>query len=375
MRAILIRLLLFSSPFLVLIALAEFQLYRLGESRSVRAVLAEQNENADREVLFMRGVLDQDFNIYKMSGLDMWQPEIMILGSSRVMQFRKLHFNEDYSFYNAGGILQCVEDLAKIVELFETGRIKKPDLLIVGLDIWWFKEDGLPNRTWLDEESLKDDAWEIRNRLGAYKKIYSRFNDLYNLKYENNIGGYAKVTNGGFRKDGSKAYESDWILEFIDNPVYRDRENPPVIERIIESKTNRFSVSNPDTSRIQMAMDAADRIKEMGIELVVFFPPFSNESWLALDSMEVYKELLHYVYDMSARLEDLDIHVIESSAPAFYGLEDTYFIDGFHPGEVFVGNQLLEYFSRSNELKRFINPKLRDFNSTAVSPLTYERPD
>jgi hypothetical protein len=43
---------------------------------------------------------------------------------------------------------------------------------------------------------------------------------------------------------------------------------------------------------------------------------------------------------MPSVLDRFDISYIRTEIPSQYGLDDTYFMDGFHPSEVFLAHQL-----------------------------------
>ena len=66
----------------------------------------------------------------------MHNPEIVSLGSSRVMQFRDSHFSG--SFVNAGGAMNSIAEGRDFLEyIVDNDNLK---LLIIGVDFWWFND-------------------------------------------------------------------------------------------------------------------------------------------------------------------------------------------------------------------------------------------
>src|ERR1700722_4483896 len=71
---------------------------------------------------------------YKQEMYRKIKPEILILGSSRVMQYRKEFFSR--SMLNAGGAMNSInEGFSFVTDSFNEVA---PKVLIMGLDYWWF---------------------------------------------------------------------------------------------------------------------------------------------------------------------------------------------------------------------------------------------
>ena len=164
-RRFAIRFVLFCLPLLAIWLPLEWFLWQTGESLPATSVLALQTQS-DQEVLYGRGLLNQQFNVYKLAGWRKFKPAIVAVGSSRVWRLRKEAFHpREADFYNAGGMLQCVDDFREMVEMITDGRLSKPEAIIVGFDPWWFKANH-PNRTWLNPTSLRDDAYQLEQGFG-----------------------------------------------------------------------------------------------------------------------------------------------------------------------------------------------------------------
>ena len=70
------------------------------------------------------------------------RPQVLALGSSRIMQVKCSVVSPDYSFYNAGGAIQNVQELSLFIQKLHDS----PQLLLVNLDQWWF------NRAYIEQD-------------------------------------------------------------------------------------------------------------------------------------------------------------------------------------------------------------------------------
>ena len=87
---------------------------------------------------------------YKMNEVAAQRPEIMALGSSRVMQFRRDSFREPRQFYNAGGAVGRLDQFLP----FMLRVSKKPAIIVIGIDQYLFNENFLKNATRYDDYAL-----------------------------------------------------------------------------------------------------------------------------------------------------------------------------------------------------------------------------
>ena len=119
------------------------------------------------------------------------------------------------------------------------------------------------------------------------------------------------------------------------------------------------------------------------LEFLIFLPEVFIFYWYVVNrklwSRNLFLLIASYIFYgwwdwrfLSLLRRELD-YVIPIEYPALYSLEDNYFLDGFHPGEVFVGIQLQEHARKSQVLQDLVNPNLKKVNGQALIPLTYKR--
>ena len=125
------RFTVFIAPLVVLTLIGEWLMWRGQENWPVSQVIDAQ-EASSAPLLYSRTLLSQQFGPYKLQTVRARKPSVLVIGSSRVMQFRPAMFDTvDASFYNAGGMIQCAEDLRKLASQLRNGDIATPDSIIV----------------------------------------------------------------------------------------------------------------------------------------------------------------------------------------------------------------------------------------------------
>lgn len=384
------RILLFFIPLVFLIVLLELSFYRVGETWHVDRVIELQGKYT--ECLYGREYFSQQMNYFKYKNIKKKAPEILILGSSRVMQVRDFIFSPlESTFYNAGGMIQNVFDISQFADLLRVGELQKPKVLFIGIDPWWLKNDwAIDGQSWLKEEVLQEDIFDILAHLTASRRFIQQGISVVHALTVGALGaspyygypaiGSAAINYGnGFREDGSRQYSPSIILDFIDNPQYVDREDPPVIDRI-KNRQGKFSVINGvDRYRFDFLIKALAELKEMGIEVYVLMPPFSNEAMTALeDSKELSSWWKLYGKELPSKLDDLGIVSFSPSCPATYGLDDTFMIDGFHASEVLMAYVIKDIILGAQDnslLKSVIIRKIDELiNSGDTIPLAFQIP-
>jgi len=301
---------------------------KLGETMPIERVLERQEQGG----LFLRKYLGQEFNTYKTMGLEKTQAKIVVIGSSRTMQFRGEYFKE--KFYNAGGLLQNHQDLAYFLSEEQTA-----DFFIIGLDSWWYKKDNAETaKSWLGGggELVKGSQ-----RFNALKRIADVFGDTRKKRIAENIGANAQLANGGFRRDGSMKIDDERVNLLLRENKFIDTEKPPISKRIAEGLTSRFTISEIDMAAFQSTIDQIKQFEEKGKKILVYLPPFTNESVKTFTETEAQNAFYTFTMEyMAAELSAHNISFIPLEQPDDYDVDDTYFMDGIHPSEVFVAMQL-----------------------------------
>jgi hypothetical protein len=341
-RRFLFSLLVFWAPILVLFAVEETVFYRSGETWTIEHVLSYQHNHPDS--LFMRRLFDQQLYLYKLKEARRRRPEILALGSSRVMQFRAGMFGADWQrFYNAGGMLQCIEDLTFVLQEMPD---LKPRVVLLGIDMWWLNED------WDKADKGNSDrftarptdaaiSWEAHllalRRLwlkeGSGLRLWKPYLNVTLSPADDRIGLTAHLGDRGFRAtDGSVAYPAS---------ATPDRQFPAPLDpthlQSVARGLKEFLPTGGVSARLLNELrDDLLELKRRGVLVVGFLPPFSSDMVRALESNADQREIWHqYTERVPALFSELRLPCIDASAPEKIGLTDRYMIDGVHAMETF----------------------------------------
>jgi len=278
--------------------------------------------------------------------------QILALGSSRVLQFRKNMFQS--SFYNAGYTISTIGDFKSFLEGINID--KYPKYLILGLDQWMFNVNynngivvGRPKYYWSNNFSKYP-------RPHTYLSVYkSLFNGKYGLDIiknssSNKIGLNALINNKGFRNDGSIYYGSE-ILKLINRDVSaNDFKFTDTFSRI-KNGNKRFEYSDKVND---LAFDELHNLlsfcKKNNIDVVAFTPPFANSVYDKMVSSNKYL----YIDSLESKLQKVfnkyNYEFYNYSSGELLGSNDDQFIDGFHGGEVVYTNILIDMLKKNSIL-------------------------
>lgn len=380
--AFVVRILLFVLPLFCVVAVLEGMLWHTGDSVPVRQILIQQQQQAD--TLYGRGYFSQQFNVYKIAAMRLRKPTILVLGSSRVMQFRDLMFAPlEQQFYNAGGMLQNAFDLRAFTNMIVEGELPVPRVLIVGIDPWWIKQ-GYGEGSWLADP---DEAYSLTAHISVMRRILRSGSKLHELITDYQLpalapsghlglGSLARRNSSGFRSDGSKQPPQQVFVDYARKPGFVDRESPPVIQRILSHRSPFSLPAVVDQEQVGRIIDSLKTLKGCGIEVYALLAPFSAESLAALDhDSEIAPWWRYYKENLPQLLNHQGIPVISILGPSVLGLDDRYMLDGFHPGEVFIAHitaQLVGEVPTSSALKSIDLIRLNQRNKNAAIPLLLE---
>jgi hypothetical protein len=326
------RLLLFWSPILLLLGGLELLFWTAGETRSIASVLAYQNSHPN--ALFLRGKFDQQISHYKFLGLTQARPRILALGSSRVMKFRSEMFGEGRrNFYNGTGLVTQIEDLDDFLELF---RNNLPEVIILGIDPWILNDQRQMSHR-LATEAGADAALDWKAHLAVLRHLKGR--DIRRLwqavrhHTPDRIGAAATLNNEGYRWDGSFATHlptegADW--------TFKDRESPPIPERIRKAEKGFEPTPYASPVRIQKLRRDLQGLKNHGVTVIGFLPPVSSESNHLLSTLPQHQQFWSEYKTVTARLfKELGFPFTDATDLASLGLDDRYMTDGIHAEETF----------------------------------------
>jgi len=343
-----LRALLWALPIGLLLVAFESSLWRAGETTPIGRVCRALEERPD--ALFGRQFFDQALYRFKWVFLSRQDPETLALGTSRVMQFRREMFRDrSATFFNAGGMIQNLRDLEEFVAALPPST--RLSCVILGVEFSWFNE-----RAAAEMENFQRFSRSIRYDAGfdgvAHGQVFQQV--LRNGWMSDGPGPSWSVLAGawrgggatdmdawgfmarnrcmGFRSDGSFDYglpaPADW--------TFKDREQPPVLERIRNGTHGFKPVSSLSESRVEQFLGCLKALKARQISVLCFAPPYSSGVVAALEADPgLQNAWRQYRLELPSRIRAAGAAYVDASSPAMLGMDDRCMRDGLHAMETF----------------------------------------
>jgi hypothetical protein len=267
-----LKLFVFSLPFTIAFVAFTGILVYSGESMPLAMVVAMQQ--GDEPVLYRPHYGNRDLS-FKLLSTEARQPEVLALGSSRVLQFRSMFFNLDTSvFYNGAGPAWSLERIDQFVRTLSTDAL--PDVLILGIDQPWFNPNFVPDTF---EPEVSDFTQIFLVNRSVFQDVLTcgcsfDFGELM-ARREPGFGGMAlgskAIFDGhGFRNDGSEQYGDFLIAHWLSPELERNRH-------LEWMRTGQEMYAYGDTvseDALALFNDFLQYCQAHGITVVGFFPPF-----------------------------------------------------------------------------------------------------
>jgi hypothetical protein len=230
--------------------------------------------------------------------------------------------------------------------------------MIVGLDPWWMKitTDQAEPETAASRDTEASPSISAAAHLEALRLFFAKPHFPPALLrpsspvVEPGSGrpaiGLGALAGNGYRQDGS-VLQSNVVEDYLRTRQYRDRETPPVIERIRGHSHQFAPTPGLDWKQAERIIAALRKLRAAGTEVYVVLPPFSKEADAALSiDPALSRWYAEYRQDLPHRLTVEGFVCANTRTPADYGMTDEAMMDGFHPGDVLVtwilGNLIIQ---------------------------------
>ncbi len=333
------------SVFLWIAALINFIfIYRAAEYGKIKDLVQEQLK---KNAIYGPAAYGNIYR-YKLELARQKRPEIIALGSSRIMTIRQECFNRP--FLNCGvGMLYLNQAKLFLEDLF---HFYTPKIIILGVDFWWFN-DNFPQPGSFPGDQVDADTnfcykiqlpvyWCLQNKvsIGKYLDILINGNNKNNISHYNNMGISAIMTSDGYRPDGSYV-QSAYIFGFKED--YDSQFNYTL--KLLNEPDARFVYGRGlSEQRRQEFQEIIKLCQRNRVTLVLYIPPVAHRVYQKMAAM---KEKYGFIDELREFIASLPVEAYDFHDAGAAGISDCEFIDGFHVGE--VGYQkLLLAISRQN---------------------------
>lgn len=320
-------LILFAIPLLLAgIVLGTLHLFlaQAGETTGPVAAAQRQAETAEK---YGAALTYRPF-IFKLERYRALKPDVLIVGSSRVMAFAGEAFSG--TVYNSGGAANTLDQAVAFIRA--AMKIHKPKAILLGLDFWWFN----PNRddeidiTAQDSDRIDLSLSQLMapvEWIGDGEVTVGEFFGAL-MSPRPGIGALAQFHGQGWDKFGRYDYGElfDGRMESEDEQFER------TLERLRKAKaSSKFSVRvAPDAAAIADLRSLVEALRADGIEVTLLLPPIAAPVLAELTAAP--DQIL--IPQWQTAMQGLGAPVIDAQDPTSVASEQCEFIDGFHGGEV-----------------------------------------
>jgi hypothetical protein len=376
-RAFARRVFIFLAPIFFLVALVEALLWRAAETWPLPRVIRFQE--AHPRSFFGRLIIDESLNRYKYLQILRRRPQILVLGSSRMMQFRAEMFGRQApTFYNAGGMIHSIEDVCDFFDRLP--QEATPRVVILGVDFWWLNANEKKPLARFDSfkvgvETEGTFSWQGHgNAIATYLRKPALLMDtarhtLGKNRDPNALGLQARLHRQGFRIDGSKRFD----LKVPTTPQGWSERLPAenVVTRDILSGRYPFSATEGVSPTLREQLRAAVlKMKARGISVIGYNPPVIS-AWARVAStapgqQEYWKQ---YHGQVPALFHSLNIPFFDIATPQQLGLDERYMRDAYHAYDTF-DLHVLRYFCQDPQIQALFPDVANIAKEALASPRT-----
>lgn len=354
MKKYILKLLLFSLPIILIICPSLLVLYMAGEIDGESDYVMPLQKNQ------LIGLAYTDIReAYKFKMTDsILQPEIIALGSSRIMQVKSDFISNDYHFYNAGGAVNNIYQY----QLFLKELSYTQKLLIISIDQFLFNPNYQNQIASFNPKCYEFPKHNLPNILNTFihdlfiGKIV--FNKIFHNK-NRNIGLNAIINENGYKYDGTHQEKN-----LINNQLAEDYNFKDTFQRIAQGNRRFEYREHADTTLVGIINLFLNECEKKGIAVVAIIPPFAPAVLRKMNDTGKYA-YLHEIYDILIPCFKNHKHCYlhdytDITAMNVYNYD---FIDGFHGSEIIYCMLIRDILSQTPYLKKYFkeDKQLRQF--------------
>lgn len=309
-----------------------------------------QIQKKDPRVLYGFAYTAESFYSYKKLLVQENNPEIISLGTSRVMQFRKEFFTATTTFINAGGAGKSFETIESFIDtLPQTSHVK---VIFLGLD------DEVVILPYKSKEIVKEKITPVRFTqivISMGRRIYL---DYFSHKFSINeliqrgnstphIGISAIIHGGGFRSDGSYCYGVPMPdvdrLKNVNGQVKLD------VKKLREDHVEHTKIISQNSKILLRILEKA---KKRNIIIIGFLPPLHPKLY------EIRKNNSDHILilkNLKKVFDDVEMPFFDLSDINLYDSVDTEFVDSIHGTDLMYMKIIRYMASHITTLNPYVN--------------------
>lgn len=267
-------------------------------------------------------------------------PDILVIGSSRVMLLNTSDFKEQ-TFFNNGVSGASIQDLLAIYEMYEQKKCL-PKKIIIGLDPWTLNINNGQSR-WMtlnQEYFILYNQLTNKNIVTEEEHIESKYFQLVSPSYFK--GSLKKILLASSEPIATNTKINKTFTRLVDGSITYDLEyrsaTPDEIEKKAEDYISGdiYSIEKFDklSPEIKFLLEKfIEHLRNNHIEISIFLAPYHPKIYSFVAKSEKYSQIIEseiYYRDLGLKY---GIEVIGSFNPNRLNMDGSYFYDGMHCNE------------------------------------------
>ena len=358
---------LFFLPLVVVFGTPAIVLSLGGEFAAPELVATEQSRTREL-VLFGRAYTNPILPL-KWQRVVEQPPEVLALGTSRVLQFRAEFFRPNVKFYNFGGCIGRIEHLRIILEKLPARALPKTLLLAADPNFFQSPYAG-PGHTrhveWIDQRladrprmwQTYETHWQhVWGDIFAGKIAFRRLAGGEGLR--SRFGLNALCNEQGFRNDGSYLYGRNYLD--ITSAHHPDHLFKGTLKLIDKGSFHFAWAKVPSAPALDELRRLLGFCNARGIDVIGFLPPYPHAVWAKMKSSgEKYSYLEPLPALLGTAFAERGFEFYDFSDFEMLGAADSEAIDGLHGSERVYLRLLIAMIERGSRLNAYTSlPELR----------------
>lgn len=292
--------------------------------------------------------LHQRVFYYKQELYRLRKPAIAALGSSRVLQIRADSFKQP--FVNLGSM----SDLDEAMEMARDTLIThKPELILIGVDFWWFHPDAGKTMVERSPEYVTPEIGDfIKLPLWIFNGKIS-LKDIAGIQGDkaHDFGISARTRGDGYAADGSWHYAS--TLSGATPPD--DPEFAASLRKIGKGEKIFAHADKINMRQLKKLADLVTLYRSEGVSVIVFLPPVAPQVMQAMRDSQKYAYVDQLRMILQKMAEEGGFPFFDFHDPAATGTTACEFIDGHHGGVIAYQRQLLAMALANPDLAPYVD--------------------
>ena len=321
------------------------------------AILIQSGEYLDVDQIITKqlrtnGVYGSAFfqreNHYKQRLYEITKPQVVAVGSSRVMPLQAVDFTTPFG--NLGSSRSSLSDKMDFSKALLTKQ--KPALVIFALDFWWFLGDGNATDHPEDPDNVHTTASDIFNFFGWCVSGKINLHDILAIVsgQSPNVGIAGIVDGDGFDRNGSYHYTS-----IVTGKKPADKAFESDLEHIRDGGTIYAHGDKINSLQLQNFISILDFYKKQRVDVVFFIPPVAPAVMDSMNKSGKYDYVKEFREKTASLAKDYNFQLYDFHDARKLGSSDCEFKDGHHGGEIVYKRILLDMAHKNEKLKPLLN--------------------